>query len=240
MAVPGTRPPGRPAGTQSWRDLAFVHWEIAPGALEPLLPDGLKVDLYKGRTYAGVVPFAMRAVRARWMPRRLGLDFFETNVRCYVRCRGEPGIYFFSLDASSRLAVAVARLTWGLPYHHAGMSLERASGEIRAASTRRDSSAASLHLRYRVGRPLGPSEPGSLEHFLLERYVLFARKRGVLIRGQVHHQPYPAHAAELLEIDQTLLGAADLEPGGPVAALHYAPGVDVEVFTPRPALPASQ
>ena len=230
---PGERPAGRAAGSQRWTRLAFVHWEVDADRVAPLLPDGLEVDEHDGRTFVGVVPFEMRDIRASWMPRPLALDFLETNLRCYVRANGEPGVFFFSLEASSWLAVKVARLQWGLPYHHAAMTLEESDGVVTAESTRRGSDAM-LRLRYRIGEPLGPSAPGSLEHFLLERYLLFCEKRGRLVRGQVYHEPYPAHAAELLEIEETLTSAADIGMDAPPAHIHHAPGVQVEVFSPTP------
>jgi hypothetical protein len=233
-AAPGSRPDKRAAGTQRWRQLAFVHHEVSPAEIQAKLPAGLEVDLYDGRTFVGVVPFAMREIRASWMPRFAALDFLETNVRCYVRCNGEPGVYFFSLEASSWLAVKVARMQWGLPYFHARMSLETSDREVTARSTRRGDDPASLSLRYRIGEPLGPSEPGSLEHFLLERYLLFSVRRGALVRGQVYHQPYPVNAAKLCELDDTLTAAAGLEVNGQIAAIHHSDGVDVEVFAPEP------
>ena len=226
------RPKERTIGAQSWRRLAFIHWPIAPESIERHLPAGLEVDVFEGKTYVGLIPFAMRSVRARWMPRFVGLHFLETNLRCYVRCRDEPGVFFFSLEAGSRLAVKVARFQFGLPYYHADMSLEIAGDEITYRSKRRDRSAAALRLGYRIGPPLPASEPGTLQHFLIERRILFAQRRGALVRAEVHHHPYPLRAAELLELEQTLTNAAGLELSDPVATVHYSPGVDVGVSAP--------
>lgn len=231
--APTRRPEGPNAGTQRWRELLFAHWEVSAEALRAVVPDAFELDGHEGRFFVGVVPFVMRDIRPAWMPRGLGLDFLETNLRTYVLHDGKPGVWFFSLEASSWLAVKAARAVWRLPYHHARMATSRDGGVIRYETTRR-SDGARLSVRYRVGDALGPSAPGTLEHFLLERYLLFAIRGGGVLEGQVHHAPYPAHRAEVLALDESLVAAAGLPPtDGPPATVHFAPGVDVEVFGPR-------
>ena len=177
----------------------------------------------------------MRRIRPSWLPRALALDFLETNVRTYVHRDGAPGVLFLSLEASSWLAVRAARAQWRLPYFHAAMSRAREGDVIRYRSRRRDRSAAGLEVRYSPGRALGPSAPGTVEHFLLERYYLYVDKRGRLLQGQVHHRPYPAHEVEVQALDESLLAAAGLPPSTcPPELAHFSPGVEVEVFGPWP------
>ncbi len=234
--APTRRPTGAPSGEQRWRQLFFLHWTFEPAAVAPLLPAGMELDLWEGRAYVGLVPFLMEGVRPRWLPRPLALDFLETNLRTYVVVEGEPGVFFFSLEASSWLAVPAARHGWGLPYHHARMSHARDGDRVRYRSARRGA-RADLSLDATIGEALGPSPAGTLEHFLLERYLLFAARPGRIDRGQVHHAPYPAQRATVRSVETTLLEAAGLprQEGEPLA--HYAEGVDVLVFGPH-ALPA--
>jgi uncharacterized protein YqjF (DUF2071 family) len=177
----------------------------------------------------------MEATRPSWIPKRAGIDFLETNVRTYVHRKGAPGVFFFSLEASSWLAVRGARLIWALPYFHATMTAERAGDRVDYHSRRshliRDGHAPSLDVTYEVGPELGPSNLGTLQHFLLERYCLFVERRGQSLRGQVHHSPYPTRTATLLTLREDLLAAAGL-PGGRLETVHYSDGVDVEVFGP--------
>lgn len=229
------RPPGPNAGTQRWRDLLFLHWPLPQELARAVLPEGLELDLWRGQPYIGLVAFAMEKVRPRWLPRAFALDFLETNVRTYVLHRGEPGVFFLSLEAASWLAVQAARRGWGLPYFHADMSLGREGSTFTYATRRRSPAAPQLRAVYEPGAALGPSAPGGVEHFLLERYLLFVERRGQLLRGQVHHRPYPAHSARLVELDQDLSDAAQLGPcEGPPTFVHYSPGVDVEVFALTP------
>ena len=233
--APTRRPNEAPIGYQRWRTLLFLHWEVPVEKLRRVVPAELSLDLWEGRAYVGVVPFAMEGVRPWWSPERLAFSFLETNVRAYVHHRGRPGVYFFSLDVNSRIAVAAARHFWGLPYFNAQMSLTRSGNRI-AYTTRRRSNGASLDVRYRLGQPLGSSQPDTLEHFLLERYLLFVERRGKLHVGQVHHAPYPAQAAAVDAVEQSLIQAAGLSPlTNQPAFVHYAAGVDVEIFPLRPA-----
>jgi hypothetical protein len=233
---PTLRPSDRPAGFQRWRHLLFLHWEVSPEALRPLLPPALSIDTFEGRAYVGVVPFTMRDVSPWWSPSVPGIsNFHELNVRTYVHKGGEhPGVWFFSLDAAKAIAVMLARTGWNLPYHFASMDLEEVgTGLIRYQSRRRwpGPRPADLEARYRIGEPLGIAAPGTLEHFLVERYILFSDKGGGALRmGRVHHHPYPLQRAEVLELRESMVQAAGLP--APVGAPHvlYSPGVDVDVF----------
>jgi uncharacterized protein YqjF (DUF2071 family) len=229
--APTRRPPGANAGTQRWRDLLFLHWELPVAALRPLVPARLELDTWEGRAFVGLVPFAMRDIRPGWLPRALAQNFLETNLRTYVHLDGqEPGVWFFSLEASSWSAVTAARLGWGLPYHHARMSMAHRGERIDYSSERRRDGAR-LEVSWTPGQVLGASAPGTLEHFLLERYVLYAARGGKLFRGRVHHAAYEARTATLHRMEESLIPAAGLPAQLEVPALvHACDGVDVEMF----------
>jgi uncharacterized protein YqjF (DUF2071 family) len=207
-----------------------MHWPVPVEVMRAAVPKSFDLDLHEGIAYVGVVPFAMEGVRPRFLPELAALRFLETNVRTYVVRNGEPGVYFFSLEAFSRIAVATARAAFSLPYHHARMSLRDTDG-VTHYLTERTATGVRHEVRYRVGEFLGPSPPDTLEHFLLERYLLFTERRGVPFKGQVHHVPYPAHRAEVIEMNDQLVAAAGLPAvAGMPRHVHYSPGVDVEVF----------
>jgi uncharacterized protein YqjF (DUF2071 family) len=212
----------------------FVHWRVPVAAMRALVPPELELDLWNGEALIGVVPFVMEGVRPAWLPRVMALDFLETNTRTYVTYRGRPGVYFFSLEASSLLAVKAARWGWGLPYFHAAMRMDREADWIAYESRRRGAAAPIHKVRYRPGKLLGASAPGTFEHFLLERYLLFSLKHGIVYEGQVHHVPYPAQEVELEHLEDQLVAATGLVPEAAPCAVHYAAGVDVEVFGPWP------
>jgi uncharacterized protein YqjF (DUF2071 family) len=214
------------AGTQKWRDLLFQHWTFPVEVVQKVLPPGLEVDAYGGEAWVGVVPFAMRDVKPRFAP--FGMDFLETNLRTYVRCGSSTtsAVWFFSLEAESRLAVAAARATFGLPYHFARMKVAR-TGDRFVYSTDRRGASARHAVTYTVG---GPAEKGPLETFLVERYELVVARRGRLFKARVRHVPYPIRAATVESVDDTLGAAAGLPLAGKPRHALYSEGVDVDVF----------
>jgi len=228
--LPRQRPAEKIKGRQSWRNLAFLHWEVPVEELELLLPEGLQPDLFQGKAYVGLVPFEMKNIRPAWCPKALGFNFLETNVRTYVLHRNEPGVFFFSLDASSLTAVKIARWMWHLPYFHSGMTFSNERTAYEYGLKRPDNIQSKIKIE--AGQPLSPSQPDSLEYFLLERYLLFTQLRGRILRGQVHHVPYPACQASLVDLEDQLLevnGFTALNSSPDL--VHFSTGVDVEIYS---------
>lgn len=237
---PSQRPPTAAAGYHTWSDLLFIHWRVPVSVLRPLVPAELTIDTYDGSAWLGLVPFRMFGVRPWWSCAVRGIsDFPETNVRTYVHFQGrDPGVWFFSLDAAKLMAVTLARWGWGLNYYWARMSVQREGSRI-AYRSRRVMSGVVCHADVEIGEGL-PSgvalgdtmvaRPGTLEHFLVERYLLYARRQGKLYQGQVHHRRYPLHSAQLLNLNQGLLAANQLHVTDDPCHVIYSPGVSVEVF----------
>jgi uncharacterized protein YqjF (DUF2071 family) len=225
---------------QNWRHLLFLHWEVPATALQALIPPRLTVDTFEGKAYVGLVPFTLSGVRPVLMPPLPGVSsFHEVNVRTYVHLDGrDPGVWFFSLDASSSLAVTAARTVYHLAYYDAKIDFS-ASDEpfptIDFTSHRTDARGpkpAHAHVRYRsVEGPCAPSTAGSLEHFLAERYILYAEdEQKQLHRARVHHAPYDVARAEVLDFEETLIWAAGITRQEQPQVRHYSPGVDVKVY----------
>jgi uncharacterized protein len=224
---------------QRWRDLLFVHWPVPADRLRPLVPAELDLDCLDGSTWITLIPFLILDSRPAPLPAAVSVAFLETNLRTYVRGPdGEPGIYFFSLEAASRSAVVAARLCYGLPYFHAVMSRRVDGPRIAYTSRRRSARPVTLEITWTVGEPREPARPGSLDHFLIERYCLYLRRRGLVRRGRVRHSPYPLRAATVERLDESLLAAARLPSPLPAPPLcHHSPGVDVEIGALEPVSP---
>lgn len=217
---------------QEWRDLLFVHWEVPVETLRPLIPDSLDIDTFGGNAYVGLVPFGMHRVRPVGLPAVPWLsDFLECNVRTYVR-HGTvgPGVWFFSLEAAQPVAVAIARTLWHLPYHHARMSRSQGEGRHRY-ETRRIRGDGGARFEWTVDRSTAeaPADPHTLEHFLIERYTLFARTRHGIAAGRVRHAPYRIRPARLQSLDQDLVAVAGIPVSAHPALVHASPGVVVDV-----------
>ena len=244
---PTQRPRRWPVMRQNWRELLFLHWAIRPGELRSLVPPQLDLDLFEGRAYVGLVPFTMTGVRPVGLPPAPGgSSFHETNVRTYVHRAGrDPGVWFFSLDAANRLAVLAARRFFHLPYFHARMFLERETLGRAAephvnlyAGVRRGPGPlpASYLIRAQATGPVRTAQPGTLEHFLVERYILYSTAGSRLYRGQVHHHPYPLQSAEVHSLHENLLAAAGIARPESAPLAHFATGVDVRVYRLQPAI----
>jgi uncharacterized protein YqjF (DUF2071 family) len=208
---------------QTWEQLLFAHWSVDPEELKWVVPPQLPLDVVDGRAWIAVTPFAVRGLRLQGLvPPPVVSSFPEINVRTYVTVDGQPGIYFFSLDTSSRSAVAAARRVYRVPYFHAE---QRFDGLTFRSS--RENPPADFAAGYRpLGEP-APPEAGTIEHFLTERYCLYTLDEEQTVwRGQIHHPPWPLQAAEA-EIGVNTMAehiGIDLE-GTPL--LHYAERQDV-------------
>jgi uncharacterized protein len=202
--------PGLPAPRllrQQWRDVAFVHWAVDPARVSGLLPPGVEVDVYEGRSYVGLVAFRMvgsgfaRGPALPWLG-----TFLETNVRLYsVDATGRRGVVFLSLDADRLPVVGAARAAFALPYRWARMRFAR-SGPERAyqATLRRPFGSARSRLRIRAR---DEELDGPLERFLTARWGLHVAHLGRTWFLPNAHEPWPLRAAELIELDDELLGS---------------------------------
>jgi uncharacterized protein YqjF (DUF2071 family) len=181
-----------------WIDLAFLHWRVPPAVVRELVPSVLELDTFHDSAWVAVTPFTMKNVHAAFAPPiPTASNFPELNVRTYVRHGGRAGVYFFSLDAASWLAVETARIVTGLPYFHAEMRSMRDGADVVYRSQRSMPGApvAEFRARYRPTGDVFRSQPGSLEHFLTERYSLFVKHLGRLLRLDIEHEPWPLQPA---------------------------------------------
>src|SRR3954447_19570613 len=220
--------------SQRWDDLLFAHWPADPERLRRLLPAGVEPDLREGHAWIGVVAFRMTDTRAAglWPPRGLG-SVPELNLRTYVRAGARRGVWFLTLDTSSRLFVAAGRALYGLAYRRAAMVVARHGTRIHYASIRADRTFVAS---YEPVGPAHPVAPGSLEAWLVERYRLFARRAGELVTAEVAHAPWLLQAADASIEVNTLAPAGLAFPSAPL--LHFPRGVDAVISAPSRAVVA--
>ncbi len=231
--------------TQRWNDLLFAHWPIAAETMAALIPGGLEVDPFDGDAWVGVVPFWMNRIRARvpgtadrTVP--FSRSFPELNLRTYVRSKrtGRQGVFFFALEARSPLAVAGARTLFHLPYFLASMTRTTArDGTVRYKSRRLlTPETVAFQATYRgLGRAADalPSQPGTIEHFLTERYCLFTTFRGRVLVGEIHHKPWPLEPAEAEIRTNDLPRAHGLCLPNRPPLLHFSKSLDVYIWSLR-------
>jgi uncharacterized protein len=222
---------------QSWHDLLFAHWRVDAALLRPHIPAALQIDAFEGQAWIAVVPFRMSGVRLRWTPALAWLSAFpEMNVRTYVSGESKPGVWFFSLDARNPAAVAIARAWFHLPYFRAQMNCEERDSWIHYRSERTHPRApvGTLEGRYQPAGEIFEPKPRTLEHFLTERYCLYAAgSRGQIYRGEIHHPPWRLQAAEAEFARNSMVEAAGLALPSHEPLLHFARRQDMVAWPPQ-------
>jgi uncharacterized protein YqjF (DUF2071 family) len=232
--------PARPwTIAQSWKDLLFAHWRVDRDTLRKLVPSDLELDEHDGSAWLGIAPFLITGFRLRGtLPLPLVSTFPELNVRTYVTYEDQPGIWFFSLDTSNWIAVEAARRNYRLPYFHARTAHERRGDRVEFTNVRRGSErrfAFEATYRDATGEAFEPA-PGSLEHFLTERYCLYAVDGEGLHRADIHHPPWRLRPAEASIVVNTM-PPDGVEPAGE-ARFHLAERQDVVIW-PLEKIPAN-
>jgi uncharacterized protein YqjF (DUF2071 family) len=224
---------------QRWSNLLFAHWPVRPEVVRALVPAALPLDLADGTAWVSLAAFLLSGMRLRGVPAvpRLS-EFPELNVRTYVSISGKPGVYFFSLDAASTLAVRGARIFYHLPYHRAEMQIaESADGWISYRSHRTDRAAppADFVAGYRPAGAVVHTARESLDAWLVERYCLYTVSRsGDVYRGDIHHRPWPLQPADATIDRNTVVQAAGIAlPPGAAPRIAFARQQDVQVWAPE-------
>lgn len=219
---------------QNWGKLLFMHWRIDEESLRPLVPERLQIDTYDGSAWIGVIPFTMWNVRPSFTPPVPWLsEFHELNVRTYVHYEGVPGVWFFSLDANSSVAVLGARTVFNLPYFNARINLEQEDKRIVYSSKRRDEPPAAFNATWTIGERLAQSDPDSLDFFLTERYCLYSARDERLSRLRIHHRPWPLQTAMVQSYSSTMIESHGLQTPDGEPLLHYAEELEVDFWSPE-------
>jgi uncharacterized protein YqjF (DUF2071 family) len=224
---------------QTWRDLLFAHWPVRASVLREAVPAPIPLDRFDGWCWLGVIPFEITGLRPRGALPAPGLSRFpEVNVRTYTTIGGQPGIWFLSLEAASLLAVGTGRRVYELPYRRPAMRCQRAEGWVRFTSRRRSRAHGPVELSvlYRAAGAPFTAVPGTIEHFLTERYCLYSldSSRRVM-RADIHHPPWPLRPAEAAFAQNTMARPYGVDLSQPPALLHQSNRQDAVIWLPRAA-----
>lgn len=223
---PALRPRGPWVMAQTWHNLLFAHWPVAPEVLRPHLPPGLTLDTFDGQAWVGLILFRLSGIRLRGCPPvPLMAAFPEMNVRTYIHDEGRPAIFFLSLDADNRLGIELAKRWYHLPYLRARMTF-RADGDQVAFTSHRTAPSAPFATCSGSYGPTGPaaySAPGSLEHWFTERYRFYSVDgSGGLHRGDIYHDPWPLQPAAADLQANTMAQAHGIPLPSSAPLCHYA------------------
>jgi uncharacterized protein YqjF (DUF2071 family) len=219
---------------QTWNDLLFAHWPVARHHLRPFVPPFLELDLFDNEAWLSVTAFNVTDFHPRGIPPLPVVSSFgEINVRTYVIYDGMPGVYFFSLDANSAMAVGGALTLFHLPYHLADIRVERRRF-LSFRSRRRRGTGAEFQAQYSPAGSVFQPNAGSLAYFLTERYCLYTQSSSAnAYRTEIHHAPWELQPAEAQITRNTMVGAAGLRLPTTAPLLHYAQPQDVHIWSPE-------
>ena len=104
--------PGRAVIAQRWSRALFLHWRADAARLAPLLPPGVRPDVFDGSGWIGLVPFVLSKFQFLPAPPVPFLGTFnEINVRTYgIDDEGRRGVVFLTLEAEHLIPVLTANV----------------------------------------------------------------------------------------------------------------------------------
>ncbi len=211
---------------QFWGDVTFIHWPVDPHRVAHLFPPHTRPDVFSdGRTYVGLLPFAVRhTTLGSSLPLPYLGRFAETNIRLYsTDDAGRHGVLFLSLECERLAVAAVTRTTLGLSYTWAKMRLTRRDDVVSYRSVRRwPDGGLRCDVTVRVGDEVAPSP---LDVWLTARWGAHTRSAGRTWWVPNEHEAWPLRAAEVLTLDQDLLAASGVAAADDRIASLFSPGV---------------
>ncbi|MFT9596549.1 YqjF family protein [Mesobacillus sp.] len=221
--------------SQEWHHTLFVHWPVPAASLREHIPQELEIDTFDGSAWVGIVPFQVKKTRGRFTP---AIPFFssylEVNVRTYVKYGSRAGVYFFSLDANHLVAVLGAKAVFGLNYKQAKINFQEDDHfEMVSSRLQTADENARMELIYIPETQVFFAEPGTVEHWLTERYCLWTKRGSRLIRGDIHHTRWELQRAQAELSHEMLIPFVHQEYLTQQPLLHYSKYKKAYFWPPR-------
>jgi len=221
--------------SQHWMNLLFLHWRVAVDAVVPHVPAGVEIETADGWAWVGLVLFRLR-VRPRWLPFVPGISTLnELNLRTYVRYQDKPGISFLSIHADNRWAICLARRFTPLPYFQARIRYEESAAGLSFECCNLAVPNCRLGLEFRPKGAVRPTQDGTVDAWLLERYRLFiAGKCAHLQEAEVAHPRWHYRDAQVAISTNTIGSPFALDLSRQPDRVHFSPSVRTRFGAFRP------
>lgn len=208
---------------QEWHDVLFAHWKYAPELVERILPTGLQPDIYNGDAWISLVAFEVRGMRPHFFPAFSPVsDFFEINMRTYVKRNGRQGIYFLSLEAQKTLSAFMGRTAIGLNYYKS--EIVHRDGYFRSVNRKHR-----YYFRIKYYTRNEEVKRNDLDRWLMERYSLFHEILGKIYRNDIMHDEWELKKIEINSFD-LYYNFGDIEMRSPAIMYHFSDGVSVPTW----------
>ena len=179
---------------QEWNDAIFLHWQVDLEELKKFVPKELEIDLFEGKPWVSVVAFAMEEIRPRFLPAFAPIsNFFEINIRTYVKTKSKTGVYFLSMEGGKDLSCKVAKMISELPYRYS--SIQREMEYYRSSNSE---FGDTLDIKFKIGPTIQKTE---IDLWLTERYALFQDSKNYINEYEIHHQEWPIREAILENLE---------------------------------------
>jgi uncharacterized protein YqjF (DUF2071 family) len=208
-------PVPRPFLTAEWRNLVMLNFTVAPYLLEPLVPRGIVLDIWRGSAFVSLVGFLFANTRLLGVSVPAHRTFEEVNLRFYVRRQlpheDRRGVTFIRELVPRRAIALTAKLAYNEPYlatpmrHHFGPL--RADGVPDRVDYAWRGRRGWMTLACSVISPPREAAPNSEEEFITEHYWGYTRqRRGGTVEYRVEHPRW-----RVWDVDAALIDG-DLEP----------------------------
>jgi uncharacterized protein YqjF (DUF2071 family) len=223
-----------------WLRPVFIHFRVDAGTLQRSVP--FELHAWDGDAIASLVAFTQSRLRptiggrlGAWLSAPLATHEF-LNLRTYVRHGDDRGIFFLAEWIPNRIAALIGPATYGLLYRLGRLRYRwHDDPQQMHALVRGRDGAFAFDGHWNARERFQPATPGTLEHFLVERYTAFTARGRMKCRFRVDHAPWPIAPMNVVITDLSL--AQCLIPQLSESSLmcaQFSPGVtDVSISAPE-------
>jgi hypothetical protein len=118
-----------------FRHSLVLTYAFPPEILEPLVPKGLELDLFRGHAFLAIALVQTEHLRPSFLPAALGRDFFLSGYRIFTRlgngARSKRGLRILRSDTDRKWMVRAGNLLTHYNYHLCHANVEECDQEIR-------------------------------------------------------------------------------------------------------------
>jgi uncharacterized protein YqjF (DUF2071 family) len=162
---------------QQEKRLLFLHYAVDHGAVRPLVPPMLEVELFDDSAWVGLMALRVAKLHGRRLPiPKWWHEFPEVDLVTYVSYQGRRGLYFLSIESGRRFVSTAIRWLTAMPYLYSDLTMVGHPGPIRVTSERATEGGpvAKLDLTYRSTKTPVTIADGSPLGFMLAQFSSFA------------------------------------------------------------------